>query len=114
MNTNDPAEQNMPQPNFKDLRQPMIASIGIVMGFLLNFLAGWAAADDSQPAVNSLSDLLIAASLLVGLVMMLGVLYRLLAHPERMQQASHYQTTFRLYFASLILTFGGLILALFI
>ncbi|MBP4134146.1 agmatine deiminase family protein [Gallibacterium anatis] len=46
------------------------------------------------------------------LVMMFSVLYRLLAHPERMQKASHYQTTFRLYFASLILTFGGLILAL--
>lgn len=102
------------QPNFKDLRQPMIASIGIVMGFLLNFLASWAIADDSQPAVNSTSDWLIATSLLVGLVMMLGVLYRLLAHPEKMQQASHYQTTFRLYLASLILTFGGLILALFI
>ncbi|MFZ7330602.1 hypothetical protein [Avibacterium avium] len=49
---------------------------------MLNFLASWAIADDSQPAVNSFSDLLIAASLLVGLVMMLSVLYRLLATPN--------------------------------
>ena len=38
----------------KDFRQPMITSLGIMMGFILNFLAGWAVEGTSeQPGVVS-------------------------------------------------------------
>jgi hypothetical protein len=89
-------------------RQPMITSLGILMGFLLNFIAGWATTDDDTPALVSLADYVVAISMLVALALMTVVLARLLS-PQTQPEAAraHYRTTFRLYLTALALTLGG-------
>jgi hypothetical protein len=101
----------------KDLaayRQPMVTSLGIIMGFLLNFLAGWATRDDNVSEVKNSADWIVAATVLPALVIMLVVLYRILDirhQPEKLEQV--YITTLRLYMAAIVLAFCGVGVALF-
>ncbi len=101
----------------KDLtayRQPMVTSLGIIMGFLLNFLAGWATRDDNSSELKSTADWLVASTILPSLVMMLVVLYLILdiRHaPENLERI--YIRIFRLYIASIVLAFLGVGVALF-
>jgi hypothetical protein len=98
----------MTQFDITPYRQPMITSLGILMGFLLNFIAGWATSEDDAPALVSLADYVVAISMLVALVLMTVVLARLLS-PQTPSEAArtHYQTTFRMYLSALALTLGG-------
>ena len=101
----------------KDLaayRQPMVTSLGIIMGFLLNFLAGWATKEDQVSEMKNPADWIVAVTLLPALVIMVIVLYRILdiRHPiEKLEQV--YVTTLRLYLAAIVLAFCGVGAALF-
>ena len=64
--------------DIKDYRQPMVTSLGIILGFLLNFLATWSAENEAGAAIQTTSDWLIVITLLVSLLGMLWVLYRVL------------------------------------
>jgi hypothetical protein len=107
----------MTEPRLKDLtpyRQPMVTSLGIIMGFLLNFLAGWATRDDVESEINSSADWIVAATLLPALLLMLVVLYRLLDFrhaPNTLDQV--YGTTLKLYMTAIVLAFCGVGVALF-
>ena len=101
----------------KDLaayRQPMVTSPGIIMAFLLNFLAGWATKDDQVSEMKNPADWIVAATVLPALVIMVLVLYRILDirhKAETLEQV--YVTTLRLYLAAITLAFCGLGVALF-
>lgn len=89
-------------------RQPMVTSIGIIMGFLLNFIATWATTEDGEPALSSGADYLVAGTMLISIALMIFVLSRLLNNrfnPETV--GAQYQLTFRLYLISLLLAFSG-------
>lgn len=93
----DPAPNNDIAP----FRQPMVTSIGILMGFLLNFIAGWATAEDGQPALNSAADDLVAATMLASIALMIAVLARLLTNSAPPETAGlRYALTYRLYLAA--------------
>jgi hypothetical protein len=103
------------QGDIKDYRQPMVTSLGIIMGFLLNFLASWAVEDDVDSAIQTAADWSIVLTLLLAILLMLLVLYRLLNNRiDPADAARHYQTTFRVYIASLGIAFIGVIAALFL
>ena len=114
---NSKVDHEMPELKIKDLtayRQPMVTSLGIIMGFLLNFLASWATKDDNRSEINSVADWLVAVTLLPSLILMLFVLYRILDirhEPENLGRT--YLTIFRLYMISIILAFSGVGVALF-
>jgi nitrate reductase gamma subunit len=94
-------------------RQPMVTSIGIMLGFILAFLANWAVADETQAALQTSADWLVAGTLLVSVALMVLVLSRLLNN--RVQKTSagqRYQLTFRLYIVAIILSLSGLTVAL--
>ena len=101
----------------KDLaayRQPMVTSLGIIMGFLLNFLAGWATKDDQVSEMKNPADWIVAATVLPALVIMVLVLYRILDirhKAETLEQV--YVTTLRLYLGAIVLAFCGVGVALF-
>lgn len=102
-------------PDINVFRQPMITSLGILMGFLLNFLASWATTDDNQPAIQSLADWVVALTLLSSLVLMIYVLFKLLNNRYDVQQAvTYYQHIFRFYMLSICLAFAGLSISLFL
>lgn len=101
--------------DIRDFRQPMVTSIGIMLGFLMNFLAQWAIADDDQAAIQTLADGLVAVTLLVGIGLMIFVLFKLLTNRYDTANAGmYYQGIFRWYMVSIIVSFGGLAAALFI
>lgn len=98
----------------KDYRQPMIASLGIIMGFLLNFLASWAVEND-EIAIQTTADWVVAITLIIALVLMFIVLYALLTpfQPKENVQR-YYLRIFRCYLLSLITAFAGVMLGLFL
>lgn len=110
----------MAELKIKDLaayRQPMVTSLGIIMGFLLNFLAGWATRDDhAGPAseMKNAADWIVAATILPSLILMVIVLYRILdiRHAQDNLE-SVYVMTLRLYMLAIILAFCGVGVALF-
>ncbi len=94
-------------------RQPMVTSVGIVLGFLLAFLANWASqADGSSPALYSASDFIIALALFGSAVLFTIVLFRMLNNRIHADAATRYQTTFRIYICGFLLAFSGLAVAL--
>ncbi|MBG1233617.1 hypothetical protein [Aestuariivirga litoralis] len=103
--------------NLKDIasyRQPMITSLGIIMGFLLNFLAGWATKEDQVSEIHSIADIIVAVTLLPALVLMLLVLYRMLDMRHKVEDVETiYMRTLRLYMTAIIMAFCGVAAALF-
>jgi hypothetical protein len=93
-------------------RQPMVTSIGIVLGFLLAFLANWAAQADDAPALSSASDFVIALALFGSVAFFTTVLIRLLNNRAYADAGARYQMTFRIYIFGFLLAFSGLALAL--
>lgn len=112
----DPKEPNTQMNNdIRDFRQPMVTSLGIMLGFLMNFLAQWAIADDDNPAIQTLADGIVAGTLLIGIGLMIFVLFKLLTNRYDITHAGiYYQGIFRWYMVSIIVAFGGLAAALFI
>ena len=107
----------MAELKIKDLaayRQPMVTSLGIIMGFLLNFLASWATKEDNISEMKSTADWIVAGTLLPSLILMVVVLYRILdiRHAQdRLEPV--YVLTFRLYMLAIVLAFCGIGAALF-
>jgi hypothetical protein len=95
-------------------RQPMVTSVGIVLGFLLAFLANWAAQADAEPALSTASDFVIAFALLGSALVFTTVLFRLLDNRIHHETGARYQTTFRIYIFGLVMAFVGLAVALVI
>ncbi|MEG0344304.1 MAG: hypothetical protein RR633_19130 [Acinetobacter sp.] len=101
--------------DIKDFRQPLITSLGIMMGFILNFLAGWAIeGTPDNPVLQSLSDWVIVITLLISLIFMLVVVYRLLSNKAYEDAQAMYYMTLKLYMFSICIAFLGIIFALFI
>ena len=101
--------------DIRDFRQPMVTSIGIILGFLMNFLAQWATSDDDNPAIRTVADAVVAGTLLIGIALMIFVLFKLLTNKYDTAQAGfYYQGIFRWYMAAIIISFVGLAAALFI
>lgn len=105
-------------PKFEDdiagYRQPMVTSIGIVLGFLLAFLAGWAAEADNAPAISTISDVAVALGLLGSVGLFTLALFRLLDNRVRDRTGERYQATFRIYICAFVFAFLGLGVALII
>lgn len=97
------------------LRQPMVTSIGLVMGFILNFLAGWATEDEAGRTIATLADAAVAFALLASIALMCLVLFRLLDIRQTDYLAvQRYHATFRIYRIAIILAFAGVGAALFL
>lgn len=94
----------------KDYRQPMVTSTGILLGFLLNFLAGWGIR--TGEAILDAVDAVILASTILAVLIMTLTLYRILnANLGDRDPAPYYRTTLRLYIGGILLAFTGFFLA---
>ena len=95
-------------------RQPMVTSIGIVMGFLLAFMANWAVSEEEGRVLQDGVDWLVAGTILVSISLMVVTLARLLDNRVRDGVGRRYQTTFRFYITSMVVGLAGLVAALVI
>ena len=89
-------------------RQPMVTSIGIIMGFLLSFLANWAVDADDQPALEYASDYAVVGTLLLSVTLFTVSLFRLLNNRIVADAGVRYQRTLHIYMAAIVLAFVGL------
>ena len=95
-------------------RQPMVTSIGIIMGFLLSFLANWAIEADGEPALSAVADYAVGLTLAVSVALFTCALFRLLDNRIFADPGERYRCTLYLYLAAIILAFAGLGAALLI
>lgn len=96
----------------KDYRQPMVTSLGIVVGFLLNFLAEWGI-KNGQP--ETASEWVVLVVVVVALALMTTVLF-LILHPTKGTEnpGRYYLKILRLYLAAMCTAFAALALAVLV
>jgi hypothetical protein len=96
----------------KDFRQPMVTSIGVILGFLIGFLGQWV----TEPAFKlaSANDYLVFAGSLAGVVLLLLALYRMLSPAIATDVLQHYQRTLQLYMAGIVVAFSSMVASAFI
>lgn len=99
----------------RESRQPMVTSLGIILGFLLNFLAQWAIRDDGKAPVESATDWVIVVTLFGSAALMITVLVGVLSNSYTPEDAPRrYRRLLVVYVVAIALAFGGMGIALFI
>ena len=90
-------KNNIYQDDIAGYRQPMVTSIGIIMGFLLSFLANSAVQPDALHATSRMVFDVIVFTLVVSIGLFGAVLFRLLDNRRYENPGRCYQATLRLY-----------------
>ena len=89
-------------------RQPMVTSIGILMGFVLAFMANWAIDSDGESALETGADFAVSGTLALAMLGFAITLYRLLDNRIRPEPGQRYRLTLQLYLLSIACCFVGL------
>ncbi|MDT8990320.1 hypothetical protein RQP54_05520 [Curvibacter sp. APW13] len=104
-----------PPPGFdiKDFRQPVVTSLGVILGFLLGYVGQWV----SEPgfALRNTSDHLHFWGTLFAALLMLMALYRMLQPVREPEQAyRYYRNTLRLYMSAIALALAVFAIQVFL
>lgn len=108
-----PTDEAAPPPmhgELKDYRQPLVTSLGIILGFLLSYLAGWANAADGLLLADT-TDLVTFITLAIAVTLLVYVLWRMLN--PRLPAGDplvYYRTTLRLYIVGIAVAFAGFLI----
>lgn len=101
-----------PPFDLKDYRQPMVTSMGVILGFILGFLGQWVT--EEQFALRNGGDYLTFWGCVGCAMVQLLVLWRMLSPLADPSQAlAHYRTSLRLYVGSLALALAVLMASAF-
>lgn len=95
----------------KDYRQPLVTSLGLVLGFLLNYIAQWADKSRGMGMFEDATDCVIFATILGAVSVLVLVLYRMLNPRLPADPLAYYRTSLRLYVVGLVLAFSGFLIA---
>lgn len=96
----------------KEYRQPLVTSLGVILGFLVGFLAQWVSEDEF--ALRDAADWLLFLGSVAGAGILLRVLFRTLAPPNDANPLRYYRRTLRMYMSGIALAFLSLIIAAFL
>lgn len=96
----------------KDYRQPLVTSLGVILGFLLGFLGQWTVEPDF--ALRDASDHLTFWGSLAAAGVLLCTLYRMLQPLHSTDPLPHYRQTLRLYLAGIALAFVAILSSVFL
>lgn len=96
----------------KDYRQPMVTSIGVILGFLMGFLGQWV----TEPTFNlaSAGDYMVFAGSLLGIVLLLMAMYRMLSPALPTEVMPYYRRTLQLYMGGIVVAFSSIVISAFI
>jgi uncharacterized membrane protein len=96
----------------KDYRQPLVTSIGVILGFLMGFLGQWV----TEPAFHlaSAADHIVFAGSLVGVVLLLVALYRMLSPQLPQDVTRYYARTLKLYMGGIVVAFSSMVVSAFV
>lgn len=95
----------------QNYRQPMVTSIGIILGFVLGFTGKWA----TEPVEKTeVTDYIVIIGLFVSIVLLILSMYRILNnnYPQE-DTAKYYKKTLNLFIIGLSLAFIGVIASIF-
>ena len=97
--------------NIQNYRQPMVTSIGIILGFVLGFIGKWA----TEPVNNThFSDYAVAIGLLLSIVLLIIALYRILDNTYPTENVGiYYRTTLKIFILGLSAAFTGILISIF-
>ena len=102
-----------PAIDLKDYRQPMVTSLGIIIGFLLGFLGQWVT--EESFALKTASDVLTFLGSVLGVILLLIALFRMLTPQESTDAAvMAYRNTLKLYAFGVILPLASMLISAFI
>ena len=96
----------------KDYRQPLVTSLGVILGFLLGFLGQWVTETDF--ALRDASDHLTFWGSLCAAGLLLAALYRMLLPLSAVDALVHYRQTLRLYMVGIGLAFVAILSSVFL
>lgn len=110
----EPANGRAMHGELKDYRQPLVTSLGIILGFLLSYLGGWATASTSAGAglLEDRADVAIFSTIVAAVAIFICVLYRML-NPmlPAGDPLKYYRLTLRLFILGIVVAFGGFLVA---
>ena len=97
----------------KDYRQPVVTSLGIILGFLLGFLGQWIT--EPNFALHGAGDVVTLLGTLMGAVLLFVALFRMLSpHVQAEQALAVYQGVLRIYLAGVVIAMGSMLVSAFI
>lgn len=103
----------MDEIELKDYRQPVVTSLGVILGFLLGFLGQWVTEDNF--ALTSLSDHLTFFGCVFGASFLLVALYRMLTpNAQRIGITRYYVRTLFIYMTGIVLPLICLLISAFL
>ncbi|SFN08732.1 hypothetical protein SAMN05421738_106153 [Algoriella xinjiangensis] len=97
--------------NIQNYRQPMVTSIGIILGFVLGFTGKWA----TEPITETqISDYFVSIGLLTSIILLIIALYRILNNNyPKDNTAKYYQKTLKIFIIGISSAFIGIIISIF-
>lgn len=94
--------------DLKDFRQPVVTSLGVILGFLVSFLGQWVTEENF--ALRTTADWTVITTSIGGGMLLFVALFRMLQPAVPGEAAlAHYRCTLRFYMAGLTVSFGGLL-----
>ncbi len=99
--------------DLKDFRQPVVTSLGIILGFLLGFLGQWVT--EESFALKGLGDMLTFIGSIVGALLLFTALFRMLSPSVLPEHAlGMYHSVLRLYLAGVIVPLSCILISAFL
>lgn len=99
--------------DIKDYRQPMVTSLGVILGFLVGFLGQWVT--EESFALKSAADYIVFVGSFIGVVLLFTALFRMLSPKlpkvDTAQIEAYYYTTFLVYMVGVIVSFGSIFIS---
>ncbi len=93
--------------DIKDYRQPMVTSIGVILGFLIGFLGQWVTEDSF--ALKNMADYVIFYGCFGGVILLFTSLFRMLTPKVPKDDIeAYYYVTFLVYMSGVIVSFTSI------
>lgn len=99
--------------DLKDYRQPMVTSLGVILGFLVGFLGQWVTEDNF--ALKNLSDYIVFFGCFLGAFLLFLALFKMLKPNIAAEHTlTHYRHTVLLYAMGVVVAFGSILISAFL
>jgi hypothetical protein len=101
--------------DLKDYRQPMVTSLGVILGFLVGFLGQWVTEDNFK--LKNINDGIFFVGCFAGALLLFIALFRMLSPKAPSDAAlvfSYYYRTLIVYMAGVVIAFCSILISAFI